>query len=118
MRLSEVFCAFEPVSLREFFATKVLTNFPAAAPAGQKIATTKTIHASLADGVTRTFSVETEYDPERPFVVPETVAGRFCEVPGIGEMLEMKKQPVAVDSRRYRFSRIDKDGYFELHKDW
>jgi hypothetical protein len=78
----------------------------------------RTIVATLADGTTREFRVETDIDPERPFDVPTTIAGRFCNIPMASLILEIKEQPVAVDGRRYRFTKIDRNGSFKLRKGW
>jgi len=76
------------------------------------------IVATLADYTTRQISVEIDVDPERPFDVPAAIAGQFCEVPTTSQILEMKDRPVAVDGRRYRFTKIDKNGSFKLRKGW
>jgi hypothetical protein len=78
----------------------------------------RVIVATLADDTTREIRVEIDVDPERPFDVPTAIAGQFCDVMTTGQILEMKDRPVAVDGRRYRFTKIDRNGSFKLRKGW
>ena len=100
------------------FETSPLPVFRIGGRAPSRVRERRVIVATLADGTTREMGVEIGVDPDRPFAVPATVAGTFCDLPTTGQILEMKDRPVAVDGRRYRFTKIDKNGSFRLRKDW
>jgi hypothetical protein len=110
--------AFETSSLPAFRIAGIPSNCQDRGKALSKVRDRRVIVATLADGTTREFSVETEVDPEHPFDVPTVIAGQFCEVPAASLILQMKDGPVAVDSRRYRFTKIDRNGAFKLRKGW
>jgi len=102
-------CAFETSSLPAFeIGRKSLS----------RVRERRLIVATLADDTTREIRVEIDFDPERPFDVPTAIDGQFCDVPTTGQVLEMKERPVAVDGRRYRFTKIGKNGSFKLRRGW
>jgi hypothetical protein len=94
------------------FETPSLSAFPS------KVRDRRTIVTALADGTTLEMNAEIEVDPERPFDVPTTITGRFSDVWQTGLILDIKDRPVALDGRRYRFAKIDKNGSFRLRKGW
>ena len=51
---------------------------------------------------------------------PDSVEGSLIDVP-VEQIIALKFNPgvlVSVAGRRYRFTRLEKDGSFELQKDW
>ena len=104
-----VSCAFE---------TSSFASFRSGGKALSRVRERRVIVATLADCTTREIRVEIDVDPERPFDVRAAIAGKFCDVPTSGQIVEMKDRPVAVDGRRYRFTKIDQNGSFKLRKAW
>jgi hypothetical protein len=100
------------------FSMSSLPAFQIGGKSLSRVRERRVIVATLADDTTHEIRVEIDVDPERPFDVPTAIAGRFCDVPTSGQVLEMKDRPVAVDGRRYRFTKIDKNGSFKLRKGW
>ena len=100
------------------FETSSLPAFEIGGKSLSRMRERRVIVATLADDTTREIRVEIDFDPERPFDVPTAIAGQFCEVATSGQILEMKDRPVAVDGRRYRFTKIDQNGSFKLRKAW
>jgi hypothetical protein len=103
---------------RSAFEMSSLPAFRIGGKSFSKVRERRVIVASLADGTTRELRVEIDFDPERPFRVPTAIAGQFRDVTTTSLIVEMQNRPVAVDGRRYRFTKIDNNGSFKLRKGW
>jgi hypothetical protein len=76
------------------------------------------IYPTFADGKIREILVEAELDPERPLLTPDSFIGRFIDRLPPGDLFEIKMQSIGFEGRRYKFARLEKNGKFELYKDW
>jgi hypothetical protein len=103
---------------RSAFEMSSLPAFRIGGKSFSKVRERRVIVAALADGTTRELRVEIDFDPERPFRVPTAIAGQFRDIATSSLIVEMKDRTVAVDGRRYRFTKIDNNGSFKLRKGW
>ena len=77
-------------------------------------------HGDELPSVVHTFTAEMDVGPSPQLNFPDTLVGKLTDISPV-QLDQLKFRTIVAvifSSRRYKFSQLDKDGTFELRKDW
>lgn len=78
------------------------------------------LHITIGQGPVRQVAAETDLGDLPLIAYPDSVEGKLLGM-SVDELLKLRfgeSVTVGISGKRYKFSRLEKDGAFTLRKDW